>query len=498
MAINRRYRFYEILPGITIWTILLGAIILSFVKPIWAIYFIIIYDLYWMLRIIYLLIFLLISWHRFRQTIKINWFSKLQTERPNWQKIYHLIIFPSSVEGIEVIDQVFEHLLKSNYPKDKFIVVLSGEERKKEIFTPVAEQIAKKYQDKFFKLLITLHPKDLPNETPGKGSNINWAGHQAKKIIDEFGLTYENIIVSCFDVDTCVHQEYFSYLTYRYLTVPNPTHTSFQPIALFNNNIWDSPALTRVVARGTTFWLLIELAKPNLYFTFSSHSMPFKALVDVGFWPKDMVSEDSRIFLMCLNHYNGDYKVVPLYIPVSMDTVYCGSFWKTMTNQYKQMRRWGYGIENVPWMLWNFLQNKKMKWQKKFSPLFTQFEGSCSWATTSIIILLIGYLPLWVARWQNIPDAIVLNTPFILEWLMTIAMIGILSSAILSTVLLPPRPTRHRSYKYIFMLLQWALFPITMLVFGSIPATEAITRLMLGKYLGFNITEKSRAAQLKI
>ncbi|MDD2647062.1 MAG: glycosyltransferase family 2 protein [Patescibacteria group bacterium] len=489
-----RYRFYEMIPGFVIWFIFLGAIILSFVKPIWAIYWIIIYDLYWVLRIIYLLIFLLISWHRFKITTKINWFDKLTLELPGWEKIYHLIMLPSSVEGLDVVKQGFESLLKTNYPKEKFIVVLTGEERKKHIFEPVAKAIGEKYGDKFFKLLITTHPKDLPDEIPGKGSNTNWAGHQVKKIIDEIGIPYENIIVSCFDVDTSVHKEYFSYLTYRYLTDPDPTHTSYQPIAIYNNNIWDSPALTRVVARGTTFWLFTELAKPNINFTFASHSMPFKALVDVGFWPKDMVSEDSRTSLMCLNYYNGNYKVVPLYMPVSMDTVYSGSFWKSMVSQYKQMRRWGYGIENVPWMIENFGKNKKMPWQKKILPFFSQFEGSISWATVSILILMLGSLPIWVAKLHNISDSIVLNAPFILEWLMNVALVGMITSAVFSTILLPPRPSHHKSYKYLFMILQWLLFPITMLIFGSIPATEAITRLMLGKYLGFYITEKKRIA----
>lgn len=245
MSRSPRYRFYEIIPGVNIWLIFFIIIFFSIVRPIWAIYFIIVFDLYWTLKIIYLLIFLLISWGRYRKTLKIQWLDKLKNDLPEWQKIYHLIILPTYKENITVVGPTFEGLLKTNYPKDKFIVVMTGEERDKERFLQVAEEIKNKYEGKFLQLLITMHPRSLPDEMPGKGSNTNWAGWQVKKIIDEMQIPYENIIVSCFDMDTIVHPEYFSYLTYRYLTVPDPVHTSFQPFALFNNNIWDSPAFTQ-------------------------------------------------------------------------------------------------------------------------------------------------------------------------------------------------------------------------------------------------------------
>ena len=62
--------------------------------------------------------------------------------------------------------------------------------------------------------------------------------------------------------------------------------------------------------------------------------MPWQALVDVGFWQKNMVSEDSRIFWQCFLRYNGDYRVVPLYYPVSMDANVGRNLWQTI----KQVR----------------------------------------------------------------------------------------------------------------------------------------------------------------
>ena len=75
---------------------------------------------------------------------------------------------------------------------------------------------------------------------------------------------------------------------------------------------------------------------------------------------------------------------------------------------------------------------------------------------------------------------------------MTAAMFGLITSAIYSTTLLPPRPKGHPWRKHIYMVLQWILLPLTIIIFGALPGLESQTRLMLGKYMGFWVTPKKR------
>jgi len=79
--------------------------------------------------------------------------------------------------------------------------------------------------------------------------------------------------------------------------------------------------------------------------------------------------------------------------------------------------------------------------------------------------------------------------------LMTVAMIGMIFSAIISTLLLPKRPANYGLTKSLAMVLQWLVLPVSIIAFGAIPSLEAQTRLMLGKYLGFWVTPKVRKVE---
>lgn len=489
------YRFYEILPGASIVTIFLSLILFSIFAPVFVIYFIIIYDILWVFRVIYMEINLIISLYKFKKVISINWFEKNNLEhKEKLDNVYHLVLFPTYKEPIEVIRESFNKLISVSYDKKKFIVVLAGEGAEGDPFIEKAKIIEQEFSSYFLKFYYTLHELK-EGEVQGKGSNCASSGKKIKEEIDkDFSyIKYEDIIVSNLDIDTIIHDQYFAYITYLHLTIENPTRVSYQPLALFNNNFFDAYSTNRLVSRGTTFWLLSDFVNNDRLFTFSSHSMNFKALVDVGFWASDVVSEDSRIGLQCVNYYDGDYRVIPVYIPVSLDIVDEHNFIKSFINQYKQQRRWAYGMENFPYLMTTWTKNKKMPFSVKFKYIFSQIEGGVTWATAPIIMFIFGFLPLWVVNSTNESQSIIVrNAPFILENLMRVGMIGMIVNPFISFFFRPKNNLKIKFHMYIILFFEWFLLPFITILLGSIPANEAYIRLMLGKYLGFWVTPKSR------
>lgn len=504
---RRLFRILEIIPGLLSWLTLVLAVWLSFVVPTAMAVFIIIFDVYWLTKAVFVALHMRATFKQMRENMKRDWLAELERAAVNtrelgnmaWRDLYHLVILPMAYEPLSVVRESFASLAKSHYPLDRLIVVLATEERAAEPARRTIQAIEQEFGDKFFKFLATSHPDGLLGEIRGKGSNESWAAAQAKKnIIDPLGIPYERVVVSVFDVDTVVPHGFFACLAWHYITAEKPLRSSFQPIPIFSNNIWEAPAFARVFAFSTTFWQMIQQARPERLVTFSSQSISFKALVDVGFWQKNVVSEDSRIFWQCFLRYDGDWRTVPLVYPVYMDANVAPTFWQTVKNQYKQIRRWAWGVENNPYFLFGFLKNNKIsRWKKWYMGSF-MVESTHSLATNSIIIFLLGWLPALAGSGRFGGTILLYNLPQITRLIMNLAMVGLVSSVIISMLLLPPRPPQYGRFKALWMVLQWILLPINLIIFGCVPALDAQTRLALGGRwrLGFWVTPKSRDTRL--
>ena len=493
-------RFFETIPGILAWLTIALMFLLSRYAPTWVSIFIILFDIYWLLKTIYLSLHLRATFSLMRKNLKVDWLARTKELGPRWERLRHLVIFPMANEPYEVVRESFARLADAHYPPDKLFVVLALEERMGEQARNVGERVASEFGARFGKFLVTAHPPNLPGEIPGKGSNETWAAREAReKLIDAEGIPYGDVMVSVFDVDTQVFPEYFGRLAYAYLTAESPLRAIYQPIPLFTNNVYEAPALARVVSFSTTFWQMMQQARPERITSFSSQAIPLQTLLDIGYWQRDIVSEDSRVFWQGYLNYHGDFRVEPLSYPVSMDANVAPTFWGTMKNLYKQQRRWAWGSENIPYMLEGFRRDPSIPRAKKRYWTFVVLEGFHSWATNSLMIFALGWLPLVLGGRHFNYTLLSYNLPHITRDIITISMVGIVSSAVLCILLLPPRGAKEplRWYHYSWYFLEWALMPLTLIVFGAFPGLEAQTRLMIGgrARLGFWITPKARRRQ---
>lgn len=486
---RRFFRFLEIVPGVAAWTTIIGIILASMYAPFFAAYFIIAFSIYWVLKTIFLSYHVRYNWKRLRHHMDLDWGEMIQ--RFNYDEYYQLVIFPYYKEPREVLEGAVKGLLTSKYNKQRLIVVLAAEERAGAEAIQLGKDLEAQYGEQFGHLIVTTHPDDIAGEIAGKGSNTHWALHQAKElVIDAHQIDEEKIIVSIFDVDTVIYPHYFNCLLWFFLTVENPYKSCFQPVPLFTNNLWEATALARVMAMSSTFWQMIMQERPEKAATFSSHSVSFKALYEIGYGQANVVSEDSRIFWNLLIANNGDFKVVSLSYPIAMDATTAPTLWGTIKNIYRQHRRWTYGVENWCYLVYHFTKNKSIPLKKRISIALLQGEGYWSLVTNPIMLFILGWAPIFLGTREFHETVLSYELPIMVRNLLIVAMLGLVVSSVISLSLTPPRPDGHSRFRYFVMTIQWIMVPMTMVVFSAIPGLDAQTRLMFGKYMGFWVTPK--------
>jgi hypothetical protein len=546
---RRIQRMMEMVPGMLTWTTILGMIVFSFFLPVWAAIFVIIFDTYWICKAFYIALFSFAGSRDVTECKRVNWWERCQNitnpekycemlrervghlreslkeisflhfgERQivkkeikrtkkilaetkklipirdqiwDWREIIHVVLLPTAGEPPEIIETAINSLAENNFPKEQMIVLLATEEREDpRTRLPKVEYLKKKFDGMFRDFLVTTHIV-AAGEMKCKASNAGFAARELMKYLDERGIDYKRVIFSNFDCDSVAHPEYFAALTYEYIINLKRLQRAYQPLPMYHNNIWDTNAFVRLVVTGSSFWHLFQSTRQRMV-TFSSHSEPFDTLVKVGFWPVNMISEDSVIYWKCLSYFHSDYRVEPIHLPISLDAVLAETYWKTLKNQYKQKRRWAYGIENFPVTMRAIWPDKLINLRTKLRVTFEMLEGHYSWATTSFILTFLGWLPLVFGGEAFRESVLAHNLPFVTRTLMTIGMAGLFISIPMSLLSLPPRPKRYHWLRYFLMFFQWFLTPLVGFL-SALPAVDSQTRLLFGKYFGeFWVTEKMR------
>ncbi len=432
------------------------------------------------------------SYHFEEHVENLKIMAAMGSEYPNPAKTLHAVIMTAYNEGKDVLLPSIKSVVDTTFPNERIIFVLAYEERGGEEMEKTAKELAAEFKGVFKDFILAKHPANMPGEVIGKGPNLTYAGYKFAEYVEKKHLPVDNIIVTSLDSDNHMAKKYLDSVAYEFITHPNRQRLSYQPVSLFMNNIWDAPAPSRVIAVSNSFFNVISTMRPHTLRNFASHSQPFQALKAMDFWSKRTIVEDGHQYWRSLFFFSGDYAVLPIRIPIYQDAVIDETFLKTVKAQFVQVRRWYYGASDIAYVgskLFVPHDRRIVSFWRLFPKFWRLLDGHITLAMMAPIITFGA----WVPMIMNVSShtMVAYNLPSIVSIIETVAMIGLAITVLVSFRMLPPRPEKYRKGRGLLMLLQWILIPVTSILYQSIAAFYAQTRLMLGLYMEkFDVTKK--------
>ena len=529
---TRLYRFFEILPALLSYGMLILLIVLSIINPLWA-------AVYLLLLIITMFIkSIIIAYHTIRGHSRlvgagrVDWHDRLlqlespvesyvhiehskssgfgyrdhkenlrliaaaqDGEYPTPSELYHAVIIAAYNEAYDVLQPTIESVKNSSNTNEQTIIFLAYEERGGADIEATAKRLQAEYADTFRAFQIVKHPSNLPDEVVGKGPNITFAGYKLQEWCDTQHISYSNVIVTTLDSDNRPHPTYFDYVAYEYIVQADRKHLSYQPVALYFGNIWDAPAPMRVIATGNSFWTIISSMRPHTLRNFAAHSQPLDALVEMDFWSKRSIVEDGHQYWRSYFYFGGNYSVLPIHVPIYQDAVMADTYKQTLVTQFKQLRRWAYGASDIPYVATRlFTRARNVPFFEGLARFIRLIDSHITLATMAILIAFGGWVPL-IINPEASRNITAHQLPIVVSSIQQVALIGLFITIFLMLKMLPPRPQRYKKHRTILMVVQWVLMPVTSICYNAIASLNAQTHLLFGKYLDkFDVTDKATLA----
>ena len=523
-----KYRFFEILPGFCSYMMIILLFVISLINPAWgAIYLLLIISVT-LVKAVAVAFRTVQGYSIVKKAEKVDWAQRLKEleephahyERlrgetresygfyehvenlrlmaaatgsddfPNPVQLYHAVIMVAYNEGLETLIPSVEAVRDTNFNNKRIIFVLGYEERGGEEMEETAKALKEKFEGVFYDFVLIKHPDGVKGEIQGKGPNLSNAGEKLAEYVQKRKIPLGDVIVTSLDSDNRMSKEYLDYVAYEYTVRPDRQRLSYQPVSLFMNNIWDATAPMRVIAVSNSFFNIISSMRPHALRNFASHSQPLQALYEMNFWSRRTIVEDGHQFWRSLFHFNGNYEVVSIHVPIYQDAVMEETFFKTLKAQFIQLRRWDYGASDVAYVGVRLFDKKRTM---PFLPLFAKFmrllDGHVMLAAMAPIVAFGG----WVPRLLNFESRqlVTYNLPNTVSVVQMIASIGLMITILVSLKMLPPRPARYKKKRTVFMVLQWVLMPVVAIVYQSFAAFYSQTRLLTGRYMEkFDVTRK--------
>lgn len=481
-------RLFEILPGFFSWSLILFPFWGSLMFPIAVAYYVIAFDVYWLYRSISTAFLAILAHFRIQAAQTFDWMGDVALF-PDWRTVHHVILIPTYKEPLKILRRTLQGLKQQTIPKSQISVVVSFEAREGVVTRRKSRVLKKEFNDTFANFLITFHP-ELPDEVAGKSSNTSWAAKFARhELVDRQGMDITTMTVTSEDADALLHPNYLAAFTYAFLDHPKRHRRIWQSAVVFYNNIWTVPAPIRVLATMMSVFQMYILMRKDRLINFSTYSTSMKLVDDIGYWDVDVIPEDYRLFFKSYFFTKGDVDVESIFLPVYADAAESTSYWGTLVNQYHQIKRWAWGVSDDPYIIKHWLAAAQIPFWDRTIRVAKVLEDHFLWPVNWFAITLGALLPPLLN--EDFSRTVLGKTlPQVSSAILTLSLLSLLIILVIDARSRPPRPAEVSLLKRLFQPFEFVLLPFVGFFFNALPGIDAHTRLMLGRYIEYRVTEK--------
>lgn len=481
------HRALEILPGAFSWSLILLLLVGGFIIPFYVAHLVLLFYVFWFYKSVNMALFSVLTYYRIKASQLVDWLGEAKGF-PDWQKVHHIIIIVTYKEPLHVLERTLESITKQDLPLKQISVVLATEKR--DLESPEKAKLLKSnYGRRFGNFFITAHEL-AGREVAGKASNENYAARVVKKeLVDKRKMDINSITITSCDADHIFHPKHFSYLTFKFLDNPHRYQRFWQPAVFFYTNFWRLPALNRVVNTFGSIWNGATLSRTDRLINCQNYSASLKMIDEIDYWDPEIIPEDYHIFFKAFYKLRGQLEVESIYLPLYADAAEGQGLWSTIVSQYRQFQRWAWGVSDDPYVIKNFFLTPGVSFWNKIIRLLRLIEDHFLWPVNWFFITIGMTLPSLLHPTFS-RTVLGYNLPRLATFILSACLIFLVIILIVDAKQRPPRPAHIPRWRAFLIPLEFVLMPLAGFIFNALPGLDAHTRLMLGKYLEYRVTEK--------